>query len=151
MRRARVALVAAAVVLAAAACGDGDGEDRLSREEWVRAADAICTDYDGRLEQLPDPNTLDELADVAERAHPIARAGVRRLRALRPPAELANDVDEWLDRNDANVRTIERLGDAARAGDETRVQEIASAGADNEAAADALARELGLRACARRD
>jgi hypothetical protein len=148
--RAAAAPLAAAVVLALAACGD-DGADRLSRDEYVRAADAICTEYEDRLARLENPRNLAGLARLADEALPIAREGVRRLRALRPPDELARRVRAWLERNDRNLRTIEQLRAAARAGDETRVQELASAGADNEAAADRLARELGLAACAAPD
>jgi hypothetical protein len=146
--RAAATPFAAAALVALAGCGD-DGGDRLSKDEYVRAADAICAGYDRRLARLGDPRDLVELARLADRVLPIARAAMRRLRALRPPDELAPHVRRWLERNDRNLRTIEQLRAAARAGDETRVQELASAGADNEAEADRLARELGLRECAK--
>jgi hypothetical protein len=145
--RAGPTMLAVSALLALAGCAD-DGDGRLSKEEYVRAADAICAEYERRLAELRDAETINELARLADQAIPIAREGVRRLRALRPPEELAARVRAWLERNEENVRTIERLRDAARAGDETLVQELASAGADNEAKADQLARELGLRDCA---
>jgi hypothetical protein len=140
----------AAALLLAAGCS-GDGDDRLSKEEYVRQADSLCARYDERLAKLPQPQTLEALARLAAQAQPIAREGVERLRALRPPEELEGKANEWLERNDENVRKIGELREAARRGDGRRVQELASAAADNEARADALARELGLRRCAAAD
>jgi hypothetical protein len=85
---------------------------------------------------------------MAAEAEPIAEEGLDALRRLDPPQELEERVEEWLGRNAENVRAIGSLREAAEAGDATRVRELASAGADNEAAADRLASELGLAECA---
>ncbi len=145
------AIAVLAAVAVSAGCADGGDDGRLSREEFIRRADAICADYDARLARLGNPASIEELGGLAARALPIAREGVRKLRALRPPADLERDVDRWLARNDENVANIEAIGAAARASDETRVQEIASAANANEREADALAGRLGLRACAKED
>ena len=140
----------ALAALAAAAC-NGGGDDRLSKEEYVRRADAICARYDARLAKLPQPTNLAGLERTAGQALPIAREGVERLRALRPPEELDPKVRDWLARNDENVAKIGELQAAAQAGDTRRVQELAAEAADNEARADAIAKEIGLRDCAKRD
>ncbi len=144
MRRAPCLLA----LVALAACSGGGADERLSREEYAKRADAICAEYDRRIERLEDPRSVAELARLAEEALPIAREGVRRLRALEPPAELRADVRRWLERNDRNVAMIEALRDAARAGQTTRVRQIASEATENEEEADRLARRIGLRACA---
>ena len=138
------------VFLAVAACSGG-GDDRLSAAEYVRRADEVCATYDRRLEELPRPEDLADLADLADRALPIAEEGVRELRKLEPPKELERPVNEWLERNDANVEKIEELREAARAGDEQRVQILGSEARKNEEEADALARRIGLRTCAEAD
>ncbi|MBD0317174.1 MAG: hypothetical protein ICV71_01525 [Thermoleophilia bacterium] len=150
-RSAGLAAVLAAFATATASCSGGGGDGRLSREEFIRRADAICTDYDARLARLGNPASIEELGKLAARALPIAREGVAKLRALEPPETLEGDVDRWLARNDENVASIAAIGDAARADDATRVQELASAATANERKADALARRLGLRACAKED
>jgi cysteine sulfinate desulfinase/cysteine desulfurase-like protein len=150
-RSAALAAVLAAVATATASCRNGDGDGRLSREEFLRRADAICADYDARLARLGNPASIAELGRLAARALPIAREGVAKLRALEPPEELARDVERWLARNDENVSRIAAIGEAAQADDATRVQEIASAATANERRADALARRLGLRDCAKED
>jgi hypothetical protein len=146
----RIAVLGATATIAAG-CANGDGDGRLSRDEFIRRADAICVDYDARLARLGNPASIEELGRLARRALPIAREAVGKLRALRPPQELQRDVDRWLARNEDNVANIQAIGEAARAGDETRVQEIASAASANEREADSLARQLGLRDCARED
>jgi hypothetical protein len=135
--------------------GDGGGREgaterqRLSKAEFVRRADALCAEYERRLARLRQPRDVEALADFVDEALPIVREAIARLRALEPPAELEPEVERWLERNDENVERMEALRDAARAGDETRVQTIASAASENEREADELAREIGLRDCAR--
>ncbi len=148
MRRSLLLVALALACAVVAACGEEARDERLTREEFIRQADAICAAHERRLAELPTPRSVAELADVAEEALPIAREGIARLRALKPPVDLAPLVAEWLLRNEANVKRMEELRDAARAGDETEVQEIASAATDNEREADALARRIGLDDCA---
>lgn len=148
----RIGIVVLAAVLFSAACSFGEGaDDRLSRDEYIRRADAICADYDKRLNDLGRAESVEQLAENADRALPIAQEGVGKLRELQPPENLERPVDEWLERNDRNVDLIEALRDAARAGEETRIQELAAEAAENEAAADRLAGRIGLKDCAEED
>jgi hypothetical protein len=148
----RIGIVVLAAVLFSAACSLGEGaDDRLSRDEYIRRADTICADYDKRLNDLGRAESVEQLAENADRALPIAQEGVGKLRELQPPENLERPVDEWLERNDRNVDLIEALRDAARAGEETRIQELAAEAAENEAAADRLAGRIGLKDCAEED
>lgn len=146
----RIALLAAAVAAAAGCAGGGEGDDRLSKAEYVERAEGICEDYERRLDELGDPRNVADLARLTKEALPIARRGVASLRELAPPEDMQAAVDEWLELNDRNVAGIERLGTAARAGNEDRVQEIAREAAATEDRADRLARKLGLSKCAAR-
>src|SRR5262245_52703380 len=47
--------VVAAGTLAVAGCGESKGSDRLSREDYLKKADAVCAAFDHRLEELPEP------------------------------------------------------------------------------------------------
>jgi hypothetical protein len=146
VRAAIVLLVA--VFLAGCSGGSGEPEVRLNEDQWTREADRICAEYEGRLARLAEPANLRELARMAAEAEPIGEEGLDALRRLHPPEELEERVGEWLARNAENVRGIGEIREAAEAGDRTRVQELASAAVDNEAAADRLAAELGLEECA---
>ena len=151
MRVALALLACSAAVFAGCSGGGGEPEVRLTAEQWIAAADRICAEYEGRLDELREPDDLDGLAAMAAEAEPIAEEGLERLRRLGPPEELEDQADEWLARTAENVRAIGELREAAEDGDETRVQELASAGLDNEAVADRLARDLGLDECAASD
>jgi multidrug resistance efflux pump len=143
--------VGAAAAAATGCSVGGDGDGRLSREEYLSQADAVCAEYDKRLNDLGRAESVEQLAENADRALPIAQEGVGKLRELQPPENLERPVDEWLERNDRNVDLIEALRDAARAGEETRIQELAAEAAENEAAADRLAGRIGLKDCAEED
>ena len=150
MRRALTAMALAAAL--AGGCADEPQrtveEDRLTREAYVREADAICVEYDRRLDALPEPEDVRDVATLAEEAFPIAQEGIAKLRELRPPEELEPQVEAWLRANDQNARNIHRLQEAAERNDARRVQEIASEAADNERRADELAKGIGLGECA---
>jgi DNA-binding NtrC family response regulator len=143
----RVPAVAVVLAIVLAGCGES-GDDRLSREEYIRQADEICAEYDRRLDELPDPTNVRDLETLAQRAFPIAQEGIAKLRTLEPPEELARDVSRWLRLNDANARSIHRLEEAAARGATREVQRIASEAADNERKADELAKKIGLKDCA---
>jgi hypothetical protein len=142
----------ASLSLLAAGCMGGGGEKTtsppLTKVEYIQKADAICARYEGELAKLPEPQTLDALAQMADAALPIAETGVERLRALTPPSDLQEQVDRWLALNEQNIRDIERLRDAAEDGDETEVQKIAGEARDNERDADLAAGAIGFRDCA---
>ena len=146
------AAAATLAVLGFAACG---GEDRLSREEYLEQADATCRKYEERLKPLEDKlqqtDSTEEAAAVIDDAVPVVREGVDELKKLKPPEELEGQVDEWLKLNEENTKTLEQLGDAAEAGDEARIGELAQEAEANEQRGDDLAREIGLKDCAEDD
>ena len=141
--------LAVAAVLLTGACG---GDDRLSRAEYLREADAICEEYEGKLDEheqkLADADDPEQLASVIGAAIPVVEEGVDALRELEPPKDLERPVNRWLELNEKNADTLERLRDAAAAGDSERLEELVQAGEANEQRADELARDIGLDACA---
>jgi len=146
-----LASLAVAVALTSAGCGESKGGDRLSKEDYVRRADAICTAHEKRLDALAEPKTIEEVETLAERAKPIAEDGQAALRRLRPPLDLQEDVDAWLALNQVNVDAIDDLRAAAADADEAGAQAVSRRAVENEQKADALAKRIGLVACAAAD
>jgi hypothetical protein len=146
MRAILIGLVASTALAVAAGCG-GDG-DRLTREELVSEADAICADYEGELEGLAEPETLADFERLVQDAKPIVENGIESLRALDPPEDLDDEFEEWISRNEENVDAIEDLQEAVADRDEQRIQEIVRQVDENEQEADELAAEIGLEDCA---
>jgi hypothetical protein len=141
-------LAAVAVGVAVAGCGESKGSNRLSKEDYLKRADAVCTAYDHRLEELPEPKTIEGVVTLADEAKPVAERGLAELRKLRPPTDLQEDVDAWLALNQANVDAIDDLRKAAAASDEAAARAVSQRAVENEQKADALAKRIGLEECA---
>jgi hypothetical protein len=139
-------LVIVLAVVLLAACSGGSG--RLSREEYSKQADAICTKYNAKLKALARPTSINALPAYVDQALPLARKGDDELRALKPPKDEEQTAKEWLDQNDSVVGSMERLRDAATKGDRTGIQTALNEATSANRTANGLARRLGLTVCA---
>jgi hypothetical protein len=90
-----------------------------------------------------------DISAFAGKAVPIARKGNADLRALKPPKDEDATAKSWLDANTATVDAIEHLRDAAEKNDQGKIQASLKEGNRSNAAADKLARKLGLKVCAK--
>src|SRR2546426_6387295 len=135
MRRVCLALV---VVVLAAGCGGGSG--RLSKAEYSKRADAICTKYNAKLKALARPTSISGLPAYVDRALPLARKGDEELRALRPPKDEEKTAKEWLPHNDSLVGSLEQLPGAATQGARAGLQGALTQASTAERTADRLPR-----------
>jgi hypothetical protein len=142
----RCVVIAVAAIVLSAGCGGGSG--RLSREEYAKRADAICTKYNAKLKALARPTGIGELPAYVDRALPLARKGTDELRALEPPKDEEQTAKEWLDQNDSVVGSMERLRDAAKKRDRAGIQVALNEATSANQTANRLARRLGLSVCA---
>lgn len=117
----RISTVVVLAALAAGGCGEGD---RLSRQEFVRQATAICRPVERQLEALPQPRSLPELETYAQEAKELTAGGVEQLQELRPPEELEDAYDRYLDRAERVVELLDELEAAAADGDTAEAQRL---------------------------
>jgi hypothetical protein len=140
------------IALATAGCMGGDDE-AVSRDDYIAKADVICGDYQVRLSRIPRPVTASpvELGSYLERALPIAREQLEKLKELDRPSDETDrqDVDrllvlleQELDLNDAAQR-------AAAAGNRASLDSNLQQGAALAAEANQLSEQLGFVVCAR--
>ena len=141
----RFALAFVVVLAVVAGCG---GSSRLSKAEYAKRADAICTKYNAKIQALGRPTAVSGLPAYVDKALPLARKGDDELRALKPPKDEAQTAKEWLDQNDSVVGSMERLRDAAKKGDRAGIQTALNEASSANRTANGLARRLGLRVCA---
>lgn len=144
-RIGRLAVLCGAAALAAG-CGGGGGS--LSREELAAQADAICAKAEEELDQLAEPQSIEDVEQLAEEAKPIVEDGVEQLDELQPPEDLEDEYDRWIELNRENVDVLDELRGAAAEGDQERVQQAVQEAGEKEQEADRLAREIGLEQCA---
>jgi hypothetical protein len=140
------AFLTGAMGLAAAGCG-GDGGDRLTREELIEEADATCTEFDQRIDEIDEPESLDDIEAYVQEIRPIVEEGTDELDELQPPEELEDDYDRWIEETRSAIARFDELEEAAASGDEQRIQEVIQSVGEGGEEADRLAQELGFQDC----
>jgi hypothetical protein len=142
----RRALAPLALLAALAGCGD-DGGGELTKAEFIKQADAICTKFDARLKAIPQPKTAAEIADYADKATPVAREGVDDLRELEAPDDFAAQAKTLIDGLDSDVKLFEDLASAAAKNDTARLEEIGGEAERRTAERERQARSAGFKSC----
>ena len=145
----RAAVLSAAILgLLVASCG-GSGGGRLSKDDYAKQADAICSKYNRKIQALGTPKTLADIGGFADKALKVTRQGNAELRGLKPPANEEQTAKEWIAQNELVAKAVGDLSDAAKKNDKPAIQAALKRGQRANKSANGLARDLGLRVCAR--
>jgi hypothetical protein len=131
-----------------AACGSS-GSHRLTREEYARRADAICTHYQHLTTALGVPGTTRQLAVVAGRTLRLLDMARSKLERLRPPTREERLAKEWIDSIIVLRRDVVKLRDRALANDLLGVRRVVRPAMRHNRMSDRLATRLGMRVCSR--
>jgi hypothetical protein len=146
-RRSLCAGVALAVLaLLAAGCG-GSGSDRLTLEEFTTQADAICAEYDEKLNALDGSDSPAEAAVVVRKGMEIAGEQLDELNALSPPEEVEDAFSDAMAILQQELDLFEEFAAALESNDETRANELFNTLEELDTRADARAQEIGLTQC----
>jgi hypothetical protein len=146
--RRPVASLAGALTLLLAACGGGsDQEEQLTADQFRQQADAICKQYEDRIDALGNPRSLADLGDFVARAVPIIEEGNGKLAALQPPEELADDWSRAMELQDQNLGVAKELEQAIQDKDRAKVQELLATLDETDAQSNRIARNMGLEEC----
>ena len=136
------------VAVLVAGCGGGGGA-RLSRTEYAKQADKICSTYNAKLNALPQPKSQAELSAFVGKAVPLVSDASDRLAELKPPQDEQRTATAWNRANSDIVRALERLRDAAKSKDRAKMQTALADGNKANAHANTLAKTLGMNACSK--
>lgn len=144
--RTKLALLAlAASVALVAGCGGGGG-DRLSKEEYIAAADAICAEANSSIDALGEP-TEETFDDYITKAEEISREQLDKLRALKPPADDEATLNRAYDLVEQQIALAVKASEALKNQDQAAIEK-ASAEIDTlNAEADKIANDYGLKEC----
>jgi hypothetical protein len=129
-----------------AACG-GSGGTRLSKQEFAKQADALCTKYTADLNKLGQPRSFAALAAFADKAVPLAQRLIDDTKKLKPPTDEQATVDSWAGENQKVVDAIKALGDAARKNDQKAAKAALDQGNAANKRSNVLGKQLGMNAC----
>jgi hypothetical protein len=129
----RLALFLSIALALVAGCGGGDD---ASTEEFVADANRICREGEQRLQEVTreqqeaagDLDSLEEqqeaVATALERSAEAYAPYMERLRALQPPADLAEGWTSFLDGVQRAFDLIPELADATRADQRETLREL---------------------------
>ena len=141
--------VLAVVSVLAAGCGDDEGGEALSKEEFVKQGNAVCTKYDAEGEKLGDPQSVEEIPAYADKALALFDKQVAEMKELDPPEELRGDFDRFLATGDDAKKFITDLKSAAESNDVKKIEQIGQEAEARDKESDDLATKLGLTECAK--
>jgi len=143
----RTLLLVLVLPLLLAACGSEDRGPRLTKEEFASKADAICAKSQDQTQSLGTPNTLTELADVADNTIPILQNAIRDWRKLNPPQAEEETVKEWISSVEQLVDDLEEIRDQADKGSKKGVQSVVPRADEHNRHTTELATQLGMKVC----
>ena len=127
----------------------GCGGDRLTKEEYIAQADAICKEGNEKMLALAAPTGLEEVAELAGQAIEIQEQAVADLRALKPPEADEAILNEAYDLLDRQIEIGKQIQAAAEAGDQAKIQELFPQIDSVNRQATQIAKDYGLVECGR--
>lgn len=149
-RFARVAAVAVGATLVLAACSGGS---RLTKDELIKQADAICQDEQSKTATIgaglgaPTQANLPQYADAFAQALPVFKDMASKLKALKPPEADQATWDQIMSSLDQEIAAVQKAQEAAANGDMTALNAAGQEIGTVDAKASQLAQGYGLQVC----
>jgi hypothetical protein len=151
----RIGLLVAALALAGgtACSGVGDWAQQkagVSKSEYLRAVNPICTDLNQRIQALGQPSgTMKEQAQLALAVNEMTRSVVMRIRSLPAPDADAAMLDALYERTLATLRVADRSARALERGDTATANRAFTQALGQITEINRSLAEYGLTECAR--
>jgi ElaB/YqjD/DUF883 family membrane-anchored ribosome-binding protein len=152
-RRLPTALLLASALLATAAAGCGGSDTgQVSAEELVSRADQICSEGRERFEevQAESPSSASAAAEQTGELAQIAGDELDELREIRPPDELSEPYDDYLEARERALELLEQGRDAAEDKDADAYEAAQAKAAAEQDERLKLARAVGFEQCSKR-
>lgn len=134
----------------ASGASGASGGTPLSQTEFVSQADAACKEGNTKVEALTAPQSTSDLSTIATFLAEEVSIGndlFAQLSAITPPSNLQAKYTQYLSDGKAQIDVAQQTADAAKAGDQNKVdalvQKLGSTSTDPEA------KSLGLTECAK--
>ncbi len=147
-----VAIVSSLLIVGCGGSGNGSGGDSaLTKEQWIAAADKICTDAEAARDALPEPTTVEEIVTQVEALIPIITKEMADLNALQAPEADQAAITVMLAAAGEQLTLANGLLALAQKGDLAGLETYI---AENDAKlqnAKKLAQDYGLKVCGSND
>lgn len=124
-----VMLVAVSLALGASACGDDSDESNDASAAVIEQIDASCSDWKAALDERgafpveefdpenPGIEDLRAVGDYFASGQPAQEKAIAELRALSPPADVADEVESFVSALESEFESARVQTRAAQAGD----------------------------------
>jgi hypothetical protein len=117
-------------------------------DPWVVGANAVCRQIAKEEANAPLPSSRAEFVSYFRRLLGIVRAGVARIRGLKPPAGKAAAVTAMLGHYDAVLTDADAVVSAAEKGNLAAIRDLQPKLKAEQAGGDSIATSLGANDCA---
>jgi hypothetical protein len=129
------------------ACGDDGGGEALSRDEYVAAADELCSDFAEQGEALTEPETVDDVADLLTESIRLGESMSSKFAALQPPAEAEQVHASLRAALDGGVEKLRDAVAAIEAGDVDGMTSAVEEAVEIGQSSDEAAKAFGFEVC----
>jgi outer membrane murein-binding lipoprotein Lpp len=136
-----VAVIFSVIVLA------GCGGRPLTHAQFAAKANALCSEYNKKIDVLPEPKNLKEGASMIEETIPIYEKLVSDVKKLNPPAGEAAKVKRVIALGEEQLSLLKNYAKALKAGDRVKATSLQNEGDVNVAKSSRLFHELGIPSC----
>jgi hypothetical protein len=119
----------------------------MSKTTYIQVADNLCYSASAAFELLPQPQSLSDFSRGIRRLQPVMEETQRDLHAIPVPAGDEQQLGEWLQMRDRNVREIDGMRDAADAGDSAKFERLSTQVNIDARRASQMAGQYGMLVC----
>lgn len=141
-------LAAAAALVGCGGSGD-DGQERLTKAEWIAKADALCKQSFAAAERVPQPESAEQFDEYLAEVLALSRRFDPKFAALGAPEGDEKIVQNLVRLNEEGTLLLTNLLEAVRAQDVAKVDRIITQGTANAREFAAAARAYGSKECAK--
>ena len=153
MRRHATLVVVATLLVA---CGGDDnstsqpppqGEPRLSKQEFIRQADELCSEY---RRKTPDTSQVDEFPELKKTVDDLVALSeetLQKFEGLRPPTADAQVIDSYVDTQRRQIRLLRDVSAAAVERDQAQVDRLVADLRTIAGESKSIARDYGFKVC----
>ena len=145
------ALAIALATLAAVAGGCGSDTEQVDAEELIKRGDEICAEGRKRFDQVQAqaPANAAGAAEQTDELVTIATEELNELRNIRPPDELRERYDRYLEARGRALDLLEQGRDAAQDKDADAYRQAQAKAAAEQPERLKLARAVGFKSCSK--
>ncbi|MBJ7458791.1 MAG: hypothetical protein JHD02_06370 [Thermoleophilaceae bacterium] len=119
----------------------------LTKAALISKADAICKSMQVKLDEIPPPESIEDLEAAIGKQIEVSGPAIKKLAALVPPEDLAAKYDAWTAKLEELQAGTVRVREAAGDGSQAQVQKVIEEVDQVNTKADEIGKQIGFKVC----